>query len=136
MAGKAKRKDLTKILEEAFHSDDVRGMTIARGFAARALNCDEGEIPSELDTPAKLSAWVNSLITCAGGIDHLRENYDRLSPKPKRVEVSGPGGSPVRVAIGTAAADANEQAKRYFDEMRGGAQAPAEVEIDVEALLS
>lgn len=132
MAKKARRPDLQKVIEDAFNSDDPRGMVIARGFAARALNVDPSEIPEELDTPAKLNAWVTSLIACAGGIDHTREVYDRLAPKPKRVEVSGPGGGPIRTAVSPADDPTGRKAaESYLNEIALGAAAGAVLAAEV-----
>jgi len=141
VASKRKQKtdDLNQIMSDRFHSSDPRAMVIARGFAARALNMDESDIPEEHNTPAKLHAWVQSILACAGGIEHSREIYDRLAPKPKRVEVSGPGGGPIRQAITTGDDPMGKRAaEQYLEEISlgpAGAALADDVDVDVDDIL-
>ena len=67
-------------------------------------------------TIGDLIAHVIMVQALRGSIESLREVGDRIDPKPKRIEISGPGGGPVRGAVtGAQSDDEREAAEEYFD---------------------
>lgn len=120
MAKKTKRKDVDAqaVMEEMAARNDPRTVIVARGFVAKWMNVDESEVPEDLDSVLRILVYMQMMKAIAGG--DVREIFDRLAPKPRRVEISAPGGGPVRLAVGGADASQRELAARYFEEMAAG----------------
>lgn len=92
-----------------------------RQYASEALGIPVEQIPVEIETPAELAIWVMGVRACGGNIDAFREFADRLDPKPRRVELSGPDGSPVRAALSAVrSTEEQEAAQRYYDRLNSG----------------
>jgi len=126
----ARHDKYDKFLADHLHSTDPDIMALCRGFAARMLNVQpDADFLVKIGTPLEMKALVDAMLA-ATSLDHGREVTDRVAPKPKRIEVSGPNSGPVRVAIGAVALDQNEAAKQYFDVMSGAAQLEAADEVD------
>jgi hypothetical protein len=94
-----KRVNFNKLVKEALQRDDPQSQEIARRLAAAAVGADVSEVPYDLATPADFAIWVSSMLASAGSIEHLRELSDRAAPKPRRVELTGEGGGPIRHAV-------------------------------------
>lgn len=135
----ARKKSFTKLVKEALDRSDVMSQAVMRRLAAAATGAQEHEVPADLSTPAEFAVWVASMLATAGSIEHLRELSDRAAPKPRRVEVTGEGGGPVRhavVAVGAgsgAAQAADGAAERYYAMLNGGGAIDAEIVEEAEA---
>lgn len=88
--------------------------------AAATAGLEPGEVPRQ-ETVADLLAWLRTWEALRGNLDSFREIGDRVDPKPRRVEVSGPGGGPLRGSIGGAPSDdERREAEGFYDELEPG----------------
>ncbi len=88
---------------------DVLGLTNPDEIAALCVR---------FPTFGDLLAHVCARRALHGSVEFLRELGDRVDPKPRRIEVSGPGGGPVRGAIsGAQNEDEREAAGDYFESL-------------------
>ena len=82
---------------------------------------DPGEITALIEkfpTFGDLLAHCTARRALHGQVDFMREIGDRVDPKPRRIEVSGPGGGPVRGAIaGSQSEGEREEAADYFESL-------------------
>lgn len=115
--GKPRGRNFQTHLREALQRV---GTNKAREVAAARVGCDPSDIPEDVVTFEDLMAWVAAMLAVAGNHEFWREFGDRVAPKPRRVEVSGPGGGPVRQTITQSdnPAEANA-AQEYYDELDG-----------------
>lgn len=88
-----------------------------------AINSDDESaeqliIPQDRrQTLADLLCFCNEISALGGGIDWFKEIGERVDPKPRRIEISGPGGGPVRAAIGAVTDAERLAATEYHDRL-------------------
>ena len=130
-----RQADVNGIFGDWYHSSDPFTVSLVRANAARYLNIEVEQIPAECDTPAKVHAWEIAVDSCNGRMDLTREIYDRQAPKAKRIEVSGPGGGPVRHAVGSGDDPSGKlAAERYLEEVARGRGPSPEPDDDSDLL--
>lgn len=115
--GKGRGKNFATTLREAFQRSAPNK---ARELAANRVGMAVADIPEEVETIEELMAWTAGMMAVQGNSDFCKEFGDRAYPKPKRVEVSGPGGGPVRQAVitGDKAAEATA-GQDYYGQLEG-----------------
>lgn len=115
-AGRPKKPTLRGMLTEHAHSEAPPAV---RRAAAKVL----GLTPGDLRGITFLEAMAAVALGKAGGGDgeFWREVGDRLDPKPRRVEISSPGGGPLDVAmrVGRELSEA-EASDLYRRALKGG----------------
>ena len=85
-------------------------------------------LPDRLELCAALYGWA----ACGGDKEAFKEVFDRLAPKPRRLEHSGPGGEPIRTASVAAVASVDgDDAREFYMGLLATAAVPEE-ELDPE----
>jgi hypothetical protein len=82
------------------------------------------EVPDYFESFIECVWWMRKQQAVRGHDEAIRDFLDRANPKPRRMEVSGPGGGPLRGAITVARpSDAEAAASRqYYEELAGGTE--------------
>jgi len=88
-----------------------------RARMAEALGCPLDAVPDYFETFLHQLAWMIKMAATRGNWDAIREILDREVPKPRRVELSGPGGGPLRSAVTSAQPTSEEAAaaQAYYE---------------------
>lgn len=87
-----------------------RPSDLQRAKIAEVLGCHVDEVPDYFETLWDLIVYAVGEKAVRGSEWAMGEILDRLSPKPRRMEVSGPDGGPVRGAISTSPPSTEEAA--------------------------
>jgi hypothetical protein len=91
---------------------------------AGALGIEVSDIPdSARQSPEALAAFQVRMQTFGGDDKAATHVLDRLSPKPRRMEVSGPGGDPVRTTT-TVIPPSADGGKSYYERLESGNPEP------------
>lgn len=94
-------KSLSDTFRHMLESEPPPGLVeMAKARTVQRFNL--GELPPDLDLMFDMAPTVRDLLAClrvveaTENLDSFREIGDRLDPKPRRNELSGPGGEPIR----------------------------------------
>jgi hypothetical protein len=97
-----------------------RPSEVQRAALAVTLGVSTDDVPDYFETLQDLLVWGLGEMAVRGNQWALAEILDRIAPKPRRMEVSGPDGGPLRAHL-TASAPSSEEAaeaRAYYDALR------------------
>ena len=77
------------------------------------------EMLNSMENRLDVLAELLILRALSGNLDTFKEIFDRLDPKPRRTEISGPGGGPVRSIAAPVDIGEAEAERAYHDALRG-----------------
>jgi len=81
-----KRKTLREVMSEAWQRPGDTEAAVR--VAAYAAGCKEDEVPEDAKVSVEsLVAWVFSMRSLGGSVEHFREIGDRVDPKPQRIQL-------------------------------------------------
>lgn len=86
---------MRKLLTRQVGADELRMMTENFGLTRR-----QKRFLARCENRQEVLAELLIIRSMGGNLATFQEVFDRLDPKPKRTEISGPGGAPVRALVG------------------------------------
>ncbi len=116
---------LARQLQGPFGADVLDSM-IEAYEVPDSLAAELRELPNRLDALALIKIWQ----AARGNLMAFQEIFDRLAPKPRRTEISGPGGGPVRQLSLVKDLSEAEAEELYRRAMAGDEIVPAEEDED------
>lgn len=111
---------LVRRFRDILESPPTLEMCIEAGDVLNLRDEEAAALCGRFETFGDLLAHVTALRALRGTVDFLREIGDRVDPKPRRVEVSGPGGGPMRGTISSSQSEEErDAAANYMDDLDG-----------------